>query len=57
MESDEEGTAVAPKPYAVKDGMFLQADGKSPATDEQIETKESRIIEFEKREYLAQLGI
>ena len=49
-----EGTAVAPKPYAVKDGMFLQADGKTPATDEQIETKESRIIEFEKREYLAQ---
>lgn len=49
-----EGTAVAPKPYTVGDGVFLLADGKTPATDEQIETKESRIIEFEKREYLAQ---
>ena len=49
-----EGTAVAPKPYTVGDGVTLLSDGKTPATDEQIETKESRIIEFEKREYLAQ---
>jgi hypothetical protein len=38
----------------VKDGVHLLADLKTPATDEQIETKESKIIEFEKREYLAQ---
>ena len=49
-----EGTAVAPKPFTVKDGVYLLADLKTPATDEQIEAKESRIIEFEKREYLAQ---
>jgi len=32
-----EGTAVAPKPYTEKDGVHLLADGKTPATDEQIE--------------------
>jgi hypothetical protein len=49
-----EGTAVAPKPYTVKDGVHLLADLKTPATDEQVEAKESKIIEFEKREFLAQ---
>ena len=49
-----EGTAVAPKPYAEKDGKPVLADGTTPATDDQIEAKESKIIEFEKREYLAQ---
>ena len=49
-----EGTAVAPKPFTVKDGVYLLADLKTPATDEQIEAKESRIIEFERQEYLAQ---
>ena len=43
-----EGTAVALKPYTVGDSVFLLSNGKMPATDEQIETKESRIIEFEK---------
>ena len=49
-----EGTAVAPKPYTVKEGVHLLADLKTHATDDQIEAKESKIIEFEKREYLAQ---
>jgi len=49
-----EGTAVAPKQYAVKDSVFLLADGKTPATDDQVEAKESKLIEYEKREYLAQ---
>ena len=31
----------------------MLADGKTPATEDQIESKESKIIEFEKREYLA----
>ena len=31
----------------------MLADGRMPATENQIEAKESRIIEFEKREYLA----
>ena len=39
-----EGTAIAPKPYTVRDGVHLQADLKTPATDEQIEAKESKII-------------
>ena len=32
----------------------MLSDGKSPATEEQLEVKEARIIEYEKREYLAQ---
>src|SRR6202161_3912155 len=49
-----EGLAVAPKPYIVADGTPVLSDGKTPATDEQLEVKEVRIIEFEKKEYLAQ---
>ena len=37
-----EGTAVAPKPYTVKDGVHLLADLKTQATDEQVEAKESK---------------
>ena len=32
----------------------MLSDRKTPATEEQLELKESKIIEFEKREYLAQ---
>ena len=49
-----EGIAVAPKPYTLKEGVHVLADGTTPAMDDQIESKESKIIEFEKREYLAQ---
>ena len=49
-----EGTALAPTPYIVKDGVHLLADLKTPATEEQVEAKESKIIDFEKCEYLAQ---
>jgi hypothetical protein len=49
-----EGIAVAPKPHTVKDGVHLLADLKTPATDEQVEAKESKIIEFKKRVFLAQ---
>src|SRR5277367_1500189 len=48
-----EGTATAPVPFVVNNGIPMLADGKTPATEDQIEAKESRIIEFEKREYLA----
>jgi gag-polypeptide of LTR copia-type len=47
------GTATAPVPYAVSNGVPMLSDGKTPATEDQIETKESKIIKFEKREYLA----
>lgn len=49
-----EGTAIAPKPYALVDGVPVLSDGKTPASEEQIEARETRIIDFEKREYFAQ---
>ena len=49
-----EGIVVAPKPYTLKEGVHVLADGTTPAMDDQIESKESKIIEFEKWEYLAQ---
>ena len=50
------GTATAPVPYAVRNGVPMLADGKNLATEDQIELKESKIIEFEKREYLVVLS-
>ena len=49
-----EGTAIAPKPYALVDGVPVLSDGKTPASEEQIEARETWIIDFEKREYFAQ---
>ena len=48
------GTAIAPKPYALLADVAVIADRKTPATEEQIEAKEAKIQEFEKREYMAQ---
>ena len=48
-----EGTATAPVPYAVNNRIPMLSDGKTPAMEDQIEVKESKIMEFEKREYLA----
>jgi hypothetical protein len=47
------GTATVPVPYTVSNGVPMLSDGKTPAMEDQIETKESKIIKFEKREYLA----
>ena len=49
-----EGLAVVPKPYVVVDGIPVLADRKTAATDEQIESKEVKLIEYKKQEYLAQ---
>jgi hypothetical protein len=49
-----EGRAAAPKPYQMVNGIYLISDGKTPATEEQVEHRESRIMEHEHREYLAQ---
>ena len=49
-----EGIAIAPKPYAIVNSIPVLSDGKTKAMDEQLETREARIIEFGKREYLAQ---
>jgi len=38
-----EGTAVAPKPYAVVNGELFLSDLKTAAMEEQMEAKESKI--------------
>ena len=48
------GTAVAPEPYAMLDGVPVLADGKTPATEDEIECKEDEITEFDEKAYLAQ---
>ena len=48
------GTAIAPKPYALLEGVPVIADGKTHATEDQIESKEAKIADFDKKEYLAQ---
>ena len=47
------GNAIVPVLYAVSNGIPMFADGKMPATKDQIESKESKIIKYKKREYLA----
>ena len=49
-----EGTAIAPKPYALVAGVPVLADGMTQATEDQIEARETKIIDYDKREYLAQ---
>ena len=48
------GTAVVPKPYAVVAGALILADGTTPASDDQVESKESKIMDYDKKEYLVQ---
>jgi hypothetical protein len=43
-----QGTAIAPKLYAIVDGIPILPDGKTEAMEEQVEAKETRIIEFDK---------
>src|ERR1700678_4165575 len=47
------GTATAPVPYVVSQGKPMLLDGTTLATEDQIDAKESKIIEFEKQEYLS----
>ena len=49
-----EGTATVPVPFVMSEGIPMPADGKTPASEDQKELKESKIIKFKKREYLAQ---
>ena len=49
-----EGTAFVPKPYTIRDDVPVLSDRKTAATEEQIETKEIRMADFKKWEYLAQ---
>ena len=49
-----EGTTSAPVPFILTNRIPVLSNGKTPAAEDQIEAKESKIIEFKKREYLAQ---
>ena len=49
-----EGTAIAPKPYALVAGVPILGDGVMQAMEDQIEARETKIIDYNKHEYLAQ---
>lgn len=47
------GKATSPKPYIEVNGVAVLADGKTPATEEQIDARERRIEDFERASSLA----
>jgi hypothetical protein len=49
-----ERTASVPVLFAITNGIPMLSDGKTPAMEDKIDAKESKIIDFEEREYLAQ---
>ena len=49
-----EGTTIAPIPYALVTGVPVLLDGKTPATEGQVEHKETKIMDYDKCEYLVQ---
>ena len=48
------GTAIAPKPYALVARVPVLTDRMTQATEDQIEARETKIIDYDKCEYLAQ---
>ena len=44
------GTAIAPEPFAMLDGVPVLADGKTHATDKQVESLEDELDEFDRKE-------
>ena len=48
------GTAIAPKPYALVARVPILADGMTQAMEDQIEARETKIIDYDKHKYLAQ---
>ena len=48
------GTAIAPKLYALVAGVSVLMDGMTQAMEDQIEARETKIIDYDKCEYLAQ---
>src|ERR1700734_4055778 len=48
------GTATVPQPYTVVNNVTYLHDLTTVATEDQIEMKEMRIADFDKKEYLAQ---
>ena len=49
-----EGTAIAPKLYALVTRVPVLVDGTTQATEDQIEAREMKIIDYDKRKYLTQ---
>src|SRR5262245_36406652 len=49
-----EGKAVVPVMYAQVNGTYVSSDGKTPATEDQLEAREEKIVDYEKRSYLAE---
>jgi len=49
-----EGKATAPKPYQLVNNIPMLLDGKTRAMEEQIEARETHIMDFDKHEYLTQ---
>ena len=49
-----EGTAITPKPYALVARVPILADGMTQATEDQIEARETKIIDYNKHKYLTQ---
>ena len=48
------GTAIVPKPYAVVARVPVLTDGTTQASDNQVELKELKIADYDKKEYLVQ---
>ena len=49
-----EGTAIVPKPYALVARVPVLLDGTTQATEDQIEAREMKVIDYGKCKYLAQ---
>jgi hypothetical protein len=49
-----EGTAIVPKPYTEVNRESVLADGRTPAAEDHIGARETRVNDFDKCEYLAQ---
>ena len=49
-----EGQATALIPYQMVNAVHVLSDGKTPATKDKVEWRESHIMEHERQEYLAQ---
>ena len=48
------GTAIVPKPYAVVARVLVLTDGTTQASNDQVESKELKIADYDKKEYLVQ---
>ena len=49
-----EGTARKPVMYVLVSGIYVGSDGKTPVTEDQLEAREDKVDEYERRSYLAQ---